>query len=182
MRDVSRDFSSRLESNLLTPPRDDRGLILLSAPQLEIWLDQKINPSSHPYNFVEYIEINGPVDPQLFERALRQVVSETEALRVQITEYAGEPRQVVGATCAWSLPFFDLSAEIDARASAEAWMKADLKRAIDLIARAVVSIRLVQGIAHSILLVRALPSRGHGRFWQLARGPPSREHLHAAMH
>ena len=62
------------------PPRDDRGLILLSAPQREIWLDQKINPSTHPYHVVEYIEINGPVDPQLFERALRQVVSETEAI------------------------------------------------------------------------------------------------------
>ena len=130
MLDDRSDFSSCLGSSL-APSRDDRGLPL-SAPQLEIWLAQKINPSSHAYHVGEYIEINGPVDPQLFERALRQVISETEALRVQIIEFAGEPRQVVGATCAWSIPFFDLSAETDARASAEAWMKADLKLAIDL--------------------------------------------------
>jgi len=67
----------------------------------------------------------------LFEQALRQVVSETEALRLQFIEHRGDPRQVVAAACAWSMPILDLSAETDPRASAEAWMRADLDRAID---------------------------------------------------
>jgi amino acid adenylation domain-containing protein len=103
----------------------------LSAPQSEIWLTHKINPSSAAYNFGEYVEIDGPVNPQLFEQALRQVVSETEALRLQFIEHRGEPRQVVAAACAWSMPILDLSAEPDPRASAEAWMRADLELAID---------------------------------------------------
>jgi hypothetical protein len=61
----------------------------LSSPQLGIWFAQKINPSSPAYNIGEYIEIDGAIDPKLFEQALRQVVSETEALRLQIAEHAG---------------------------------------------------------------------------------------------
>ena len=58
-------------------------------------------------------------------------VSEAETLQVQITESAGEPRQIVGAAGPWSMPFFDVSAEPDARASAEAWMRADLDQVVD---------------------------------------------------
>ncbi len=129
MFDTSRDSNRRLGSSLVST-RNDCGLSL-SAPQLEIWLAQKINPSSPAYNFGEYIEIDGPIDLQLFEQALRQVISETEALQLRISEYAGEPRQVVGVASAWSMPILDLSAETNARASAEAWMRSDLELAID---------------------------------------------------
>src|ERR1043165_6836215 len=67
----------------------------------------------------------------LFERALRQVVSEAQSLRLQFSEQAGEPRQFVGEPTAWPLPIIDISAESDARAAAETWMKADLARPID---------------------------------------------------
>ena len=103
----------------------------LSSAQLGIWFAQKINPSSSAYNIGEYLEIHGSIDPVLFEQAIRQVVSETEVLRVRITEQAGEPRQVVTTTCGWSLPIIDFSAETDARAAAEAWMKADLAQPIE---------------------------------------------------
>jgi amino acid adenylation domain-containing protein len=102
----------------------------LSAPQLEVWFAQQINPSSPAYNFGEYIEIDGSINPQLFEEALRQVVSETEALQVQITEVAGEPQQVIGAASMPPMAFFDFSAEPNVRAAAEAWMRADLKREV----------------------------------------------------
>jgi len=45
----------------------------------------------------------------LFERALRQVVSEAESLCLQFSERAGEPRQFVGGPVAWSLPIIDVS-------------------------------------------------------------------------
>src|SRR5262249_55035507 len=37
----------------------------------------------------------------------------------------------IAAPLAWPLPFIDISTEADARAAAEAWMKADLARPID---------------------------------------------------
>ena len=89
-----------------------------------------IQPSS-AYNIGEYLEIRGSIEAKLFERALRQVVNETEALHVHITEHAGDPRQVIGNPPAWSMPFIDVSAETDARAAAESWMQADLARPIE---------------------------------------------------
>ena len=62
---------------------------------------------------------------------MRQVVAEAQSLRLRFSEEAGEPRQFVGEPTAWSLPIIDVSGETDARAAAEAWMKADLARPID---------------------------------------------------
>ncbi|MFI5013715.1 MAG: condensation domain-containing protein, partial [Hyphomicrobiales bacterium] len=103
----------------------------LSAAQLGIWFAQQINPSNPLYNIGEYIEIEGSVDPILFEQALRLVVVETQSLHVQIEDQSGQPRQIIGSPPTWSLPLIDVSAEIDAREAAEFWMKADLERAVE---------------------------------------------------
>src|SRR5207253_11034377 len=66
-----------------------------------------------------------------FEQALRRVASETEALRLQITDHADAPRQIIGPPSSWSIPTIDVSAEPDPRAAAESWMQADLARPID---------------------------------------------------
>ena len=79
----------------------------LSAAQLGIRFAQQIDPLNPAYNVGEYIEIRGSLDPILFERALRQVVGETEALRVQIIEHAEGPRQVVGSPPEWPMPIVD---------------------------------------------------------------------------
>ena len=102
----------------------------LSAAQLGIWFAQRVNPSLG-YNIGHYVEIHGSVDPISFERALRQVIFETEALRVRIAEHEDGPRQVIGAPPALSMPLLDVSTETDARAAAEAWMKSDLARPIE---------------------------------------------------
>ncbi len=104
----------------------------LSSAQLGIWFAQRLNPSSAAYNIGEYIEIRGAINPALFERALRQVVAESEALRIRLTEHDGEPRQIIEASPAWLLPTIDLSSKADPRSAAEAWMQADLARAVDL--------------------------------------------------
>ena len=103
----------------------------LSSAQLGIWFAQQIDPSNPVYNIGEYLEIEGFVDPLLFERALREVVVETEALRVQFIEDAEGPRQIIDDSPAWSMPLIDVSVETDARVAAESWMKTDLARPID---------------------------------------------------
>ena len=105
----------------------------LSSAQLGIWFAQNTASSSVAYNIGEYIEVRGTVNPHLFERALRQVVLETESLRVQLVEHSDGVRQIVGALPPWSVTTIDVSAETDARGAAELWMKADLDRPIDLI-------------------------------------------------
>ena len=111
---------------------DGSGGLPLSSAQLGIWFAQKLNPDSPAYNIGEYLEVDGPLEPELFERALRDVVSAAEALRVRIIEQAGEPRQFVdGPRDDWSLPFIDVSSEADPRAAAEAWMRRDLGRPVE---------------------------------------------------
>ena len=104
----------------------------MSAAQLGIWFAQRLDPLSAAYNIGEYLEIDGSIDPILFERALQLLVSETETLRVRITEETGEPHQIVTSAPAWSLPIIDVSGEIDPRRAAEIWMKSDLEQPIDL--------------------------------------------------
>ena len=100
----------------------------LSSAQQGIWFAQQIDPLSPAYNIGEYIELNGRIDALLFERALRKVVVESEALRVQIIDLAGQAGQIVGPPPAWSMPVIDVSAETDPRAAAESWMRTDLAR------------------------------------------------------
>ena len=104
-------------------------VLSLSAAQRGIWLAQQIDPTSPAYNIGEYIEILGSVDVVLFEQSLRQVVSEAQALHARFI--AGGPGQILDPSLSWSMPVFDVSAEADARAAAEAWMKADLAHPVD---------------------------------------------------
>ena len=127
--DLNRSFGDRLQTDWARVQNNN--MLRLSAAQLGIWFAQQLDPSSPAYNIGEYIEIHGPVDPILFERALRQVVAETDALRVQIIDHAGDPRQLIGPPSSWSMPFIDVSTEPDARAAAESWMQADLARPIE---------------------------------------------------
>jgi len=106
-------------------------LLPLSSAQLGIWFAQQLDPSSAAYNIGEYIEINGAIDPRLFERALRQVVAETDALSVQIVARGEQVAQSVCTGPTWFLPFIDVSGEADPRAAAESWMRSDLGRPID---------------------------------------------------
>ena len=80
----------------VTGSSSDPVALPLSAGQLGVWFAQQLNPSSAAYNIGEYIEICGPIDPVLFEQALRQVVIESEALCVRFVEQADGPRQFVG--------------------------------------------------------------------------------------
>src|SRR5947209_7346506 len=78
-----------------------RAVVPLSGAQLGIWFAQKIDPASPAYNIGEYIEIRGPIDPQLFEHALRLVVAEADSLRIELVETDDGPQQVTGAEPAW---------------------------------------------------------------------------------
>ncbi len=127
----------------------------LSDAQLGIWFAQTIDPSSPAFNLAEYLEIGGPIDATLFETALRQVVNETEALRVRFVSGADGPRQVIGPPPDWSMAFIDVSAAADPQAAAEQWMKADLATPTDL--------------AHGPFLTLALFKAAPDRFYWYSR-------------
>jgi Condensation domain len=104
----------------------------LSRAQLGIWFAQMLDPNSTVYNVGEYLEILGLIDPRLFEIALRRVVAESDALHLCFIETDEGPRQYIGAGADWLMPIIDVSAEVDPQAAAEAWMRDDMARIVDL--------------------------------------------------
>src|SRR5437762_12774480 len=98
--DLSSD-SGKMEFDRRRAPGGEA--LALSSAQLGIWFAQKLDPGSAAYNIGEYIEIDGPVVLPLFERALRQVVSEAQSLRLQFSEQAeiGRASCREGRRCRW---------------------------------------------------------------------------------
>ncbi|XXF81265.1 myxochelin non-ribosomal peptide synthetase MxcG [Myxococcaceae bacterium GXIMD 01537] len=122
----------------------------LSAAQHGIWLGQQFDRASPVYNAGECIELRGPVDPALFEAAVRQAITEAEALRARfVTDASGQPVQSIGPVPEQVLQVVDLSGSADAWAEAQAWMRADLARPVDL----------AQGPLFSETLFKAAPDR-----------------------
>ncbi|MEU3161114.1 amino acid adenylation domain-containing protein [Streptomyces griseoincarnatus] len=105
----------------------------LLAAQEGIWAGQQLDADSPAYNTAEYLRITGPVDPDVFDRALHHVVAETEALNVTFdTDDTGRPRQTATPAGDWRTHIADLTAEPDPRTAALAWMDQDMARPVDL--------------------------------------------------
>lgn len=103
----------------------------LTTAQRGIWATQKITPHAN-LNIAEAVEINGAINPELFRRALGQVVSEAEELRVGIVEQDGRPYQVLRSTYPGEFPFLDMSRKADPRKACIAWMSEELRHSVDL--------------------------------------------------
>ncbi|WP_343310886.1 amino acid adenylation domain-containing protein [Bacillus atrophaeus] len=104
----------------------------LSGAQAGIWFAQQLDPDNPIYNTGEYIEIDGPVDAVLFEKALRHAVMEAESLHVRFGENVDGPWQKINPSPDFPLHFIDVSSEPDPQAAALHWMKEDLAKPVDL--------------------------------------------------
>lgn len=114
----------------MTPTQNVEGRSLPAA-QSAMWFAQLLDPESPAFNIAEYVEIQGPLDPAIFEMALRRVVAKTDALQIQIRNTDLGPLQFFAPDAGWSPAFFDLEGEVDPEAAAKAWMRNDLAQAID---------------------------------------------------
>jgi nonribosomal peptide synthetase DhbF len=98
----------------------------LSGAQSGIWYAQQLNPSNPMYNTGEYVEINGPIDPLTFEKALRQVIEEAESLHVQFEEDGEGPWQITHPSSSWPFHHIDVSQQLEPKEAARTWMDADM--------------------------------------------------------
>lgn len=104
----------------------------LTLAQQGLWIGQQLAPANPAYNTAEYVEIDGPVDPEAFAAALRRTVTECEAVNVRFGTDGDRPYQLVEPVVDWPLPVLDLRATDDPDAAARAWMLADLDLVVDL--------------------------------------------------
>lgn len=117
----------------LTP--DAASLVLpLTAAQSGMWFAQSLDPLSPAQNTAECLEVDGPLDPELFAAALRRVTAEADALRVTVEDSPDGPRQRVHPSVAVALTTHDLRDASDADREAEQWMREDLAEPFDLAA------------------------------------------------
>ncbi|WP_086566081.1 amino acid adenylation domain-containing protein [Streptomyces alboverticillatus] len=104
----------------------------LLAAQSGILYAQALAPGNPVYNTGDCVEIDGPLDEELFERALRQTVQEAETLALVATPGDGDPAQCVEPGAVPALRRLDLRTAERPDEEAEAWMRADLGRPVDL--------------------------------------------------
>ncbi|WP_189241736.1 non-ribosomal peptide synthetase, partial [Planobispora rosea] len=97
----------------------------MSAAQSGIWRAQRLAPGD-PIHIAQYIEISGPVEPEVFAAAVRWAAREAEAVHLRIVEDGQGPGpgewQVVEER-ELECPFLDPG---DERAALE-WMRAELE-------------------------------------------------------
>ncbi|MFI5856371.1 amino acid adenylation domain-containing protein [Streptomyces parvulus] len=115
-------------------PAAPNGPLPLTAAQSGMWYAQALDPLSPAQNTAEVLEIDGPLDPELFAAALRRVAEEAETLRVRFEDTPRGPRQHVVPGPPAEPAVADLRAADDPDGEAEAWMRADLARPCDLTA------------------------------------------------
>ncbi|MFD7257551.1 amino acid adenylation domain-containing protein [Streptomyces sp. NPDC059874] len=103
----------------------------LTAAQAGIWFAQQLDPENPIYNAAEYIDIRGAVDSGVFERALRRLVHESEALRMRVVEDDEGLWQSADPDPEWTLEQPDMRGEADPEAAAERWMRQALAEPVD---------------------------------------------------
>ncbi|MFF4449480.1 amino acid adenylation domain-containing protein [Streptomyces sp. NPDC001502] len=118
--------------NLSRLGSDGEQLLPLTGAQAGVWFASQVDPDSPIFRAAEYLDIHGPVDPGLFEKALRLMTAEADALHIRFVDTEDGPRLVIAGEPAWDLCAVDVSGEADPRRAAEEWMGRDLRRRIDL--------------------------------------------------
>ncbi len=97
-----------------------------------MWFAQHVDPSV-PANIAQYVELHGDLDIARLHRATSRAAAETGSAYVRLLEIDAEPHQVVDTTLDDTPRYVDLRGEIDPRAAALAWMRADYSAPVDLL-------------------------------------------------
>ncbi|AYN37372.1 non-ribosomal peptide synthetase [Streptomyces albus] len=126
----------------------------LSAAQSEIWLAQELSSDPASYNLADYVEINGPVDLPVLKEAAARAVAEAQTFHTRFERRGGLPVQEVPRVPEWSLQVVDLSGEDAPRATAEEWMRQDVRTPMDPLRDPLYSDRLFRLSADSHLWYR----------------------------
>ena len=106
----------------------------VSFSQLRLWLLDRMEPGTPAYNIPLPLRLDGPVDRQVLEDSLAEIVRRHEGLRTVFAYEDGEPVQVIVPGGEIRVPLIDLSALPEAERDGEAERLAALEmgRGFDL--------------------------------------------------
>src|SRR5262245_61019836 len=87
---------------------DDRALPLTRG-QLDIWLAQQTSHSGPEWHLGQFVRIEGAVDADLLEQAIKRTVQEAETLRAAFFEVDGQVFQSAIDDPEISMDFYDMT-------------------------------------------------------------------------
>lgn len=90
----------------------------LTEAQEGLWYSQRLDPENPIFNTGQYLDMRGPLDVGLFEKAVNRMGQEADALSLRIVETADGPRQFLDETLRPGLQLIDLSGEESPEATA----------------------------------------------------------------
>nr|UXB95125.1 non ribosomal peptide synthetase [Pseudomonas syringae] len=109
--------------------------LALTAAQRNIWLDQMTQGDSPLYNIGGYLEIDGALDYELFQRAVDLLIEKHDSLRMVLLDQRDEegvPLQTFATSMPMPVTLIDLQGQDDPLQAAERWMQRQLERAFRL--------------------------------------------------
>ncbi|MEU9413687.1 condensation domain-containing protein, partial [Streptomyces sp. NPDC048281] len=104
----------------------------LLGGQAEMWYAQQLDPGNPIFNIVEYLDIQGPLDVDVFETSLRYVLNEIGFYHTRFTQDGENLRQYLSDRDGWPLRFIDLERREDAESAAQEWIRSDMRNAFAL--------------------------------------------------
>lgn len=81
----------------------------LTHPQKAIWLTEKVYPGTSIANVAYIIKFKGKIDYELLEKSLNLFIKNNDAMRIQIVECDGEPKQYFAEYRYQKFDFLDFS-------------------------------------------------------------------------
>ncbi|HEU4833207.1 MAG TPA: amino acid adenylation domain-containing protein [Pyrinomonadaceae bacterium] len=118
---------ARRESQRLNVPVLERaersGKLPLSFAQQRLWFIDQLEPGNAAYNIPATVLLRGELNVEALQRSFAEVVRRHEVLRTRFVTDAGEPQQIIGASCEVELPVLDLSylPEAERETAAREW-------------------------------------------------------------
>jgi amino acid adenylation domain-containing protein/non-ribosomal peptide synthase protein (TIGR01720 family) len=127
------------------------GPLPLSFAQERLWFLDRLEPGSTSYNIPARLRLDGPLDVDALERALREIVRRHEVLRTTFLTIDGRPQQLVHEEIPLRLPVEEVAGREAAVAEAAA---AEMAAPFDLARGPLVRARLLRlaPTAHVLLL------------------------------
>jgi amino acid adenylation domain-containing protein len=127
----------------------------VSFSQRRLWFLDRLEPGEPTFNMAYQMWLDGPLDSEALQRAIKALAARHAALRTTIVALDGVPEQVVASTAAVPMERVDLSSAADGDAQAESIAADRACRPFDLAAGPLIRTALiaVRGDRHLLVLV-----------------------------
>ncbi|HET6978724.1 MAG TPA: condensation domain-containing protein [Pyrinomonadaceae bacterium] len=80
----------------------------LSFAQQRLWFLDQLQPGGHAFNLPIALRVWGPLNTEVLQKSLSEIVRRHEVLRTSFTFIGDQPMQVINPPSEWSLPVEDL--------------------------------------------------------------------------